>query len=115
MDNQNSQNTNLSGDALVVQKKKQVKNWIIGFALMFVGYLIVELVRWGGHVEQVSEQGVFPEAFKTGFLTSCVRDGGTDTQCQCAIRYYEQKYTYGEYLKVMSDQAVKNAMREACE
>lgn len=93
----------------------KVRELLISGVFIVFGVLISQGFKYQRHVEEVSESGKFTDAFKFGFVKSCTLGGGSDEQCQCAIRYYEGKYSYKEYLAVRNNDSVIIEMRKNCE
>ena len=90
----------------------------IAIAVIIIGFPIAYIdMNYSDHVDRVSETGKFPEAFKWGYMKSCTTgDGkGTEEQCKCALNYFENNYTYREYLQIQNDEDVLATMVEECE
>lgn len=55
----------------------------------------------------------FPSNYKDGFISTC-KETFTEQECSCVMDYYENKYTYSEYLKVARDTSVIKEAKEYC-
>lgn len=81
-----------------------------------VGIFLLIMYLYDGqqtHIEEVSKTGKYTDAFKTGFMLSCQKEG-TKEQCECAIDFYEKNYSYSEYLKVKDNETIIATMRKNC-
>jgi len=41
-------------------------------------------------------QGSLPEEFRTSYIDSCIKNGGSETYCNCTLTYLESNLTTGE-------------------
>lgn len=83
-------------------KKNEVAKTAGIVLLIISGYVVYSVFAYQKNVETASKSGVYPEAFKSGYMQSCE---ATEEQCKCSLNYYERNFTYGEYLELLKDDA----------
>lgn len=82
--------------------------------ILYLGYsFIMNFVFPSDNRQAQLNSYEYPEAFKLSFINTCLPTAN-EALCKCALEFYESKYTYGEYVKIGSNEEIKAEMRKHC-
>ena len=97
--------------------KDRIKGWVVLIVIaapLYFGYAYITSFVFPSkeRQEQLSSHK-YPDAFKFSWINKCI-PSANEALCQCAVDYYQSKYTYAEYVKVGRDKNVIAEMRSHC-
>lgn len=103
----------------VVQEpwKDRIKGWVIVIIISALFYFAYDYIKSFVFPSKERQEQLnshkYPDAFKFSWMNKCTLSANKK-QCQCALDYYQSKYTYAEYVRVGREENVIAEMRNYC-